>query len=266
MQTGSIGSKIKNSLFYCNKERKKAAAAGELLPAGSMEEVLLMNATEKTEHTGINSFITSQQCKKSRHYYFGRRTRDIVLSLLGLIVLFPLLLILALVIVLDSPGAGPFFKQKRVGKNGKEFYFYKFRSMYPNAEERLAELLSKNEMAGPTFKMKDDPRVTRVGRFIRKSSIDELPQLWNVLKGDMSLVGPRPGLPREVVQYDEYARQRLLIKPGITCLWQIQPQRNDLSFEQWVTLDVEYIQKRSLWFDFKIILKTFGAVLGMNGR
>ncbi len=225
-----------------------------------------MNTIKNREHIDSDTAVFSQMQPKSKYYYFWRRFRDVVISLLGLVVLFPLLLILALVIVLDSPGAGPFFKQKRVGKNGKEFNFYKFRSMYPDAEARLAELLSKNEMKGPTFKMKDDPRITRVGRFIRKSSIDEIPQLWNVLKGDMSLVGPRPGLPREVAQYDDFARQRLLIKPGITCLWQIQPQRNDLSFHEWVALDVEYIQKRSLWFDFKIILKTFGAVLGMNGR
>ncbi len=224
--------------------------------------------TEKQGHIGDTAVDISQQqpYKKSRHYYVWRRVRDIIISVLGLILLLPLLLILALVIVIDSPGAGPIFKQKRVGQNGKEFNFYKFRSMYPDAEKRLNELLSKNEMEGPVFKMMNDPRITRVGKFIRKASIDEIPQLWNVLKGDMSLVGPRPGLPREVEQYDACARQRLLVKPGITCLWQIQPKRNDLSFEQWLALDVEYIQKQSLGLDWKIIFKTFGAVLGMNGR
>ena len=199
-------------------------------------------------------------------YWFLRRFQDVVLSVLALLVLWPFMLIVALVIVLDSPGASPIFAQTRVGRDGKPFTFYKFRSMKPNAEEELEQLLQFNEMEGPTFKIKDDPRITRVGRFLRRSSIDELPQLWNVIRGDMSIVGPRPGLPREVEQYDDYARQRLLITPGLTCFWQIQPNRNDLSFEQWVELDVRYINQRSFKTDWKIIFATFGAVLGMNGE
>ena len=128
------------------------------------------------------------------------------------------------------------------------------------------ELLSKNEMEGPAFKIKDDPRITRVGHFIRKTSIDELPQLWNILKGDMSIVGPRPPLPREVAQYTNYQMQRLYVTPGLTCYWQIQPHRNDLSFDEWLELDIKYIQNRSFLEDWKIILMTFGAVLGMNGE
>lgn len=199
-------------------------------------------------------------------YWFLRRFQDVVLSVLALLVLWPFMLIVALVIVLDSPGASPIFAQTRVGRDGKPFTFYKFRSMKPNAEEELEQLLQFNEMEGPTFKIKDDPRITRVGRFLRRSSIDELPQLWNVIRGDMSIVGPRPGLPREVEQYDDYARQRLLITPGLTCFWQIQPNRNDLSFEQWVELDVRYINQRSFKTDWEIIFATFGAVLGMNGE
>lgn len=199
-------------------------------------------------------------------YWFLRRFQDVVLSVLALLVLWPFMLIVALVIVLDSPGASPIFAQTRVGRDGKPFTFYKFRSMKPNAEEELEQLLQFNEMEGPTFKIKDDPRITRVGRFLRRSSIDELPQLWNVIRGDMSIVGPRPGLPREVEQYDDYARQRLLITPGLTCFWQIQPNRNDLSFDQWVELDVRYINQRSFKTDWKIIFATFGAVLGMNGE
>ena len=195
-----------------------------------------------------------------------KRLQDVVLSALALIVLFPVMLIVALVILIDSPGASPIFVQTRVGRDGKEFKFYKFRSMYPDAEKRLAELLPYNEMDGPVFKIKDDPRITRVGRFIRKTSIDELPQLWNVIKGDMSLVGPRPALPREVAEYDDYAKQRLWVTPGLTCYWQVQHCRNDLSFEQWVALDVQYIQDRSFATDWKIIFKTFGAVLGMDGE
>ena len=201
-----------------------------------------------------------------RRYWFWRRAQDIVLSVLALAVLWPLMLLVAVIIVIDSPGAGPIFAQTRVGRDGKCFKFYKFRSMCPDAEARLEQLLQFNEMDGPAFKMKDDPRITRVGRIIRRSSIDELPQLWNVLRGEMSIVGPRPGIPREVEQYDEYARQRLLVTPGLTCYWQIQPYRNRLSFEEWVELDVKYIQERSFLTDWKIIFATFGAVLGMNGE
>ena len=199
-------------------------------------------------------------------YWCLRRLQDVALSVLALLVLWPLMLIVAVVIVIDSPGASPIFSQTRVGRDGKPFTFYKFRSMKPNAEQELDQLLQYNEMEGPTFKIKDDPRITRVGRFIRKTSIDELPQLWNVLRGDMSIVGPRPGLPREVEQYDDYARQRLLITPGLTCFWQIQPNRNQLTFDEWVELDVQYINQRSFLTDWKIIFATFGAVLGMNGE
>ena len=202
----------------------------------------------------------------AKKYWFIRRTQDVILALIALAILWPLMLVVALIIVIDSPGASPIFVQTRVGRDGKCFRFYKFRSMHPDAEDGLAELLKYNEMDGPAFKMKDDPRITRVGRFIRKSSIDELPQLFNILRGEMSIVGPRPALPREVEQYDEYARQRLLVTPGLTCFWQIQPFRNSLSFEEWVNLDVQYIKERSFLTDWKIIFATFGAVLGMNGE
>lgn len=204
--------------------------------------------------------------KKYRRYWFFRRSQDIVLSLAALAVLWPFLVLVAVIIVIDSPGAGPIFSQKRVGRDGKEFTFYKFRSMIPNAEDKLPELLHSNEMEGPVFKMKHDPRITRFGRFLRRTSIDELPQLVNVLKGEMSIVGPRPGLPREVEQYDAYQRQRLLVTPGLTCYWQVRPNRNDLTFDEWVDLDVKYIHERSFLTDWKIIFKTFGAVIGMNGE
>ena len=203
--------------------------------------------------------------RRDRGYWFLRRTQDILLSLLALLVLWPVMLIIALIIVIDSPGAGPIFAQTRSGRNGKEFKFYKFRSMCPNADKMLDDLLDQNEMDGPVFKIKDDPRITRVGKFIRRTSIDELPQLINILKGDMSIVGPRPALPREVEQYDDYERQRLYVTPGLTCYWQIQPERNSLNFHEWLELDLKYIQDRSFKTDWKIILKTFGAVLGMNG-
>lgn len=224
--------------------------------------------TMEKEQTVIPKIILNRDevLHDSQRYWFLRRTQDIVLASLALLLLWPLMLLTAILIVIDSPGAGPIFVQTRVGRDGEEFRFYKFRTMCPNAEEKLAELLQYNEMDGPAFKMKDDPRITRLGRFLRRSSIDELPQLWNVLRGEMSIVGPRPGLPREVEQYDEYARQRLMITPGLTCYWQIMPYRNRLSFEEWVDLDIKYIRERSFLTDWKIILATFGAVLGMNGE
>ena len=213
------------------------------------------------------TLLSKEEIKtKYRGYWVLRRFQDIVLSLLALAVLWPWMLLVALIIVIDSPGASPFFTQTRVGKDGKEFKFYKFRTMVPNAESMLEDLLERNEMEGPTFKIQNDPRMTRVGRFLRRASIDELPQLWNVLRGDMSIVGPRPALPREVKQYNAYARQRLLVTPGLTCYWQIQPHRNSLSFQQWLDLDILYIRERSFLTDWKIIFKTFGAVLGMNGE
>ncbi|MGN0803395.1 MAG: sugar transferase [Candidatus Faecivicinus sp.] len=199
-------------------------------------------------------------------YWRVRRAQDIALSLLSLIALSPVMLLIALAIVIDSPGASPIFVQDRVGRDGKIFRFMKFRSMVPNAEAKLHLLLDKNEMDGPAFKMKEDPRITRVGKFIRKTSLDELPQLINILIGDMSIVGPRPALPREVAEYSEYQRQRLLVQPGLTCYWQIQPRRNSLSFDEWIELDLKYIRERSFRTDWKIIFKTFGAVIGMNGE
>ncbi|MBQ3257692.1 MAG: sugar transferase [Oscillospiraceae bacterium] len=222
-----------------------------------------MNAVETEQ---LNILEREQVLHRGRYYWPVRRFQDIVLSLGALLVLWPVLLVVALVIVLDDPSAGPIFTQERVGRDGRRFRFYKFRSMRANAEAELEDLLELNEMDGPCFKIKDDPRITRVGKFIRKTSIDELPQLLNVLRGEMSIVGPRPPIPREVEEYDDYAMQRLLITPGLTCYWQIQPHRNDLSFDEWLELDLQYINDRSFLTDWKIIFKTFGAVLGMNGQ
>lgn len=195
-----------------------------------------------------------------RLYWAGRRLQDILFSLAALLVLLPLFVIIAIAIVIDSPGDGSIFTQLRVGRDGKLFKLLKFRTMCPDAEERLEELLSQNQMDGPVFKIKGDPRITRVGRFLRKTSLDELPQLVNVLKGDMSIVGPRPALPREVEQYNDYQRQRLYITPGLSCYWQIAPHRNDMSFDEWVALDLKYIQERSFWVDWKIIFMTVHAM------
>ncbi len=210
--------------------------------------------------------LSKQQVRQGKQgYRLWKRTQDIILSLLALLLLWPLLLLVAVIILIDSPGASPFFAQQRVGKDGKIFKLYKFRSMHPHAEEKLGDLLKYNEMNGPVFKIRNDPRITRVGKFIRKTSIDELPQLINILKGEMSLVGPRPALPREVEQYNAYQKQRLLITPGLTCYWQIQPRRNDLSFDEWLELDLKYIRERCFLVDWRIMLSTVRAVLKMEG-
>lgn len=221
---------------------------------------------EKCENTDRVKLDRDEQLKSKRLYWAGRRFQDILFSALALIVLSPVLLITAVAIYIDDPKGSPIFKQERVGRDGKRFSFYKFRSMCVDAEEKLESLLKDNEMDGPVFKMKDDPRITRVGRFIRKTSIDELPQFWNILKGDMSIVGPRPALPREVEQYGEYEKQRLIVQPGLTCYWQIRPNRNDTSFDEWMDLDMKYIQERSFLTDWKIIFMTVRAVLFGYGK
>lgn len=199
-------------------------------------------------------------------YCFFRRLQDIIFSLIAIITLLPIMIFTSIAIIIDDPKGGPIFSQIRVGKDGKIFKMYKFRSMVVDAEEQLQMLLKDNEMDGPAFKISDDPRITRVGKFIRKTSIDELPQLFNILRGDMSIVGPRPALPREVEQYTLYQTQRLFITPGLTCYWQIQPNRNDISFNDWVEMDIRYIRERSFFVDWKIILKTIVSVFTKQGR
>lgn len=196
-------------------------------------------------------------------YRKRKRILDIVGSSFLLIVLFPLMALFALLIKLTSKGP-VFFVSPRVGLCGKTFRFYKFRSMYTDAETRLVEIKDQNEREGPIFKMRNDPRITPVGRFMRKFSIDELPQLLNVFLGDMSLVGPRPPLPREVEQYDDYMMQRLSVRPGLTCYWQIMG-RSDLTFEQWMELDHRYLNEMSVWVDLKILFLTPLAVLRGDG-
>jgi exopolysaccharide biosynthesis polyprenyl glycosylphosphotransferase len=199
-----------------------------------------------------------------RGSYFIKRAFDIVVSGVMLLLLLPVFLAVALAIRLESPGP-VLFRQTRVGRWGTLFTMWKFRSMYVDAEARKAQLMARNEMAGGVlFKMKDDPRVTKVGKFIRKTSIDELPQLWNVLMGDMSLVGPRPPVPAEVDQYSPSDRRRLEVIPGITCIWQVSG-RSEIPFEQQVELDVAYIHSQSFWTDVKILLKTVPALLFGTG-
>lgn len=198
--------------------------------------------------------------KRGMGYFLIKRLIDIVGSFLGLVLISPLLLILCVAIKLDSKGP-IIFAQKRIGKNGVPFYMYKFRSMIVDAEERLGALKEKNEMSGPMFKIKDDPRITKVGRFIRKTSMDELPQLLNILKGEMTFVGPRPNLPKEVEKFDDWMKIKLIAKPGLTCYWQVMG-RNDVDFEDWMKLDLKYVQDRNTWLDIKLILKTFKVLFG----
>ena len=199
-------------------------------------------------------------------YRVVKRTFDILFSACVLVVLSPLLLLVALVVWIDDPHGSPIFFQERVGKRGKTFRMAKFRSMYVDAEDRLHELLDANEKDGPVFKIKDDPRITRVGKLIRKTSIDELPQFWNVLVGDMSVVGPRPALPREVRQYALRDQLRLAMKPGITCYWQTRRNRDSISFEEWIDLDLLYILQCGPWADIKLIVQTVGCVLTFQGE
>lgn len=204
--------------------------------------------------------------KSYKTFWQGKRLFDIFFATLILLFFLPLMIVIAVVIVIDDPSAGPFYKQIRVGRHGKEFYMYKFRTMRANADKMIDELAKQNEMDGPVFKMKEDPRVTRVGKILRKLSLDELMQFFNVLKGDMTLVGPRPPLPREVKFYTDYQRLRLLVTPGLTCTWQISKNRNDIPFDEWVEMDIEYIQTRTYRNDLKIMLKTPIVMLSATGR
>jgi lipopolysaccharide/colanic/teichoic acid biosynthesis glycosyltransferase len=200
---------------------------------------------------------------RSTFYEVCKRCLDVLLALLGLVLLIPIFPLIALMIKLDTPGP-VLYKQDRVGKGGRLFKFYKFRSMHDRADERVAELEAMNEQSGPVFKIRSDPRVTCVGGFLRRSSLDEIPQILNVLKGDMSVVGPRPPLPKEVERYLPWQRRRLDVKPGITCLWQVSG-RSQISFDEWMRLDLEYLRTRSLRTDILIVLKTIPAVIARKG-
>lgn len=237
----------------CKNGKKRR---GRIVGAAVIEE---RQQQEKT-------ILTKEEVCASGFYLFGKRVFDVVASAGALFLLSPVILIMAALIYLDDPNGSPFFSQIRIGKNGKSFKFYKLRSMVVNAEDLLADLKELNEMEGPAFKIADDPRVTRIGKFIRKTSLDELPQLWNVLKGDMSVVGPRPPLPNEVEQYDMYQSQRLLVQPGLTCIWQVQPHRNDLTFDEWMNLDIQYIRKRSFILDIKLIFQTISCMMTGEGK
>ncbi|WP_295731813.1 sugar transferase [uncultured Limosilactobacillus sp.] len=209
-------------------------------------------------------YIDENKLNHQYGYRIIKRLFGIIASSIAVVVLSPLLLILAICIKIDDSQGRVFYTQNRVGKDGKIFKMIKFRSMVSNADELLVKLRDQNDVDGAMFKMKNDPRITKIGHFIRKYSLDELPQLFNVIKGDMSLVGPRPPLPSEVAEYTEYDKQRLMVTPGATGLWQVGG-RNDVDFDTMVQLDLEYIQHRSVWLDLKIMFKTVEIMIRPNG-
>lgn len=248
----------------------------ELVPNGSHTGSRAVNygsvpTTYRDRVTGVGyqpdskTRASASRLHRRYGYRFAKRTFDIAFSLLVLALFWWIYVIVAIAIKVDDPAGPVFFVQERMGKDEKPFNMFKFRSMYADAEERLAELKELNEKDGPVFKIKDDPRITRVGRFIRKTSIDELPQFFNVLLGNMSIVGPRPALRRETDLYTPHQRERLLVKPGITCYWQTRKNRDAISFDEWVDLDLLYINQCSAWADFKLVIQTVGCVLTAQG-
>ncbi|MGH4049863.1 MAG: sugar transferase [Clostridium sp.] len=218
---------------------------------------------ELERNSRVSQVEITSEYDKNVVYFMIKRIIDIIGALCGIILMSPVLIVVSIWIKLDSKGP-VFFGQNRVGQDYKRFKMYKFRSMCTDAECLLEKLRCDNEMSGPMFKIKEDPRVTKIGKFIRRTSIDELPQLFNILKGEMSLVGPRPSLPKEVAQFTSFQKLRLIAKPGLTCYWQVRG-RSDIEFEEWMEMDVEYIEERSTWVDIKLIFKTVGVLFGDEG-
>lgn len=220
-----------------------------------------MQAIENIEHSSVKD---KKVIPIAKHYEFFKRLMDVCCALLLLPFLLPVTLIIAFLIKLDSKGP-VFFTQRRVGLKEKEFNCFKFRTMVPNAEDLKSSLVHLNEMGGPVFKIKEDPRLTRIGKYLRKYSLDELPQIFNILKNEMSFVGPRPALPEEVKTYSKWHKERLSVKPGLTCLWQISGRNDIQDFDQWVKMDISYIKTASIKTDLVIILKTFPVVFSRKG-
>ena len=221
--------------------------------------------TDAAEREKVREVLRIINSKNKKRFWLIKRTIDIVLTLFALIItIIPMLIFMVIVYLGDR--CNPIYSQVRIGRYGKPFKMYKIRTMRPDADKLLETLLEQNEMDGPVFKIQEDPRITKFGKFLRKTSLDELPQFFNVLKGDMTIIGPRPPLPREVSEYSEYHKIRLLVTPGITCLWQVHPKRNEIPFDKWVDLDIEYIMHRSLWLDIKIIFRTVYVMVCGEGR
>ncbi len=248
--------KIEDLIRLCELEGIPASVAVDIYE-------LKFAKAKQSEFLGV-PMLTFESAPDRLWELMIKRLLDFAISGLALLLLWPVFIIIAIMIKKTSKGP-VFFKQKRCGLNGRRFIFYKFRTMVASAEEKLSELQRFNEMTGPAFKMKNDPRITEVGKFLRKFSIDELPQLWNVFKGHMAIVGPRPPLPHEVNQYDNWQRRRLSMRPGLTCLWQIRGRNKITDFNEWMRLDLEYIDNWSLWLDLKIFFKTIPVVLLAKG-
>jgi len=246
---------IEDAIYSCETEGVKATVALDLFESKLARSRL-------TELDGI-PLLTFETTLAKEWQLFVKRTIDIIVACLAIILLSPLYLVVSIAIKLTSPGPALFI-QKRVGVNGRKFVLYKFRTMYKDTQKKLSSLERLNEMKGPVFKIKNDPRITPIGKILRKFSIDELPQLFNVLVGCMSLVGPRPPIPKEVGQYSPWQRRRLSMRPGLTCLWQING-RNKIKFDDWMKLDLNYIDHWSLWLDFKILIKTIPVVVSGIG-
>ena len=243
--------RIEDAILYCEREGISTAVTVDLYKPK-------LAKLRQSDFAGIPLIEYHTSVAKEWQIFF-KRIVDVCIAAAAIALLSPVLLMMAVLIPLTSRGP-VLFRQVRSGLNGRKFTLYKFRSMYLGSEMKLKELARQNEMNGPVFKMKRDPRVTPLGRFMRKLSIDELPQLFNVLKGDMSLVGPRPPIPAEVEMYESWQRRRLSMKPGLTCIWQVSG-RNNIDFEEWMEMDLQYIDNFSLWLDFKLLVRTFFVVL-----
>lgn len=244
--------KIEDIMLFCENAGLKVHVAVNLFD-------LKFSRAKQTDLHGFPLLAFESTPEKLGHLFL-KRICDFILSGVALVILAPVFIIITVIIKMSSDGP-VFYKQLRCGLYGRKFNFYKFRTMIKDAESKLKDLLIYNEMKGPVFKMANDPRVTGIGKWLRKFSLDELPQLWNVLKGDMSLVGPRPPLPHEVENYDNWQRRRLSMRPGITCLWQISGRNEIVDFNEWMKLDLQYIDNWSLWLDLKILFKTIPVVL-----
>jgi len=248
--------KIEDMVSLCELEGLKVSIAIDFFN-------FKISHARQTDLAGF-PLITFESTPDKMWHLLVKRLADIFFSALGLVLSAPLFAVLAILIKATSDGP-VFFRQARVGLNGRQFVFYKFRTMVKDAEEKQEQLLAHNEMKGPAFKMANDPRMTKVGRFLRRTSLDELPQLWNVLKGEMSLIGPRPPLPSEVKKYEPWQRRKLSLRPGISCLWQVRGRNRINNFDDWMRLDLEYIDSWSLWLDVTIFLRTIPAVLSGSG-
>lgn len=248
--------RIEEIMHFCEAEGLKVSVAVDHF-------TLKFSKAKQTDLDGFPLLTFGSTPDKVWHLFF-KRLFDVVFSTIALLILAPVSIIVSIIIKTTSEGP-VFFRQKRCGLNGRTFTLYKFRTMVKDAETKLKTLLQHNEMNGPVFKMENDPRLTKIGKFLRKTSIDELPQFWNVFKGEMSLVGPRPPLPKEVEQYDSWQRRRLSMRPGITCLWQANGRNRIVDFSEWAKLDLKYIDNWSLGLDVRIIFRTIPAVLFTRG-